>query len=131
MERYWKAFWTMEMCLACLVRKPEHIQRCGSVAPLAIKQVPPYAFQRALAVDGGGVGGTFSLEALGAPEQAMDHPWPLQDLTVRISATQPSQYLAQSDTITKVFGQSYVGKGFSVNRRATVLKEKADHSFID
>lgn len=52
---------------------------CGRVSLLLVKQVPPTAFARALAVDGGGVGGAFSLEALKAIEIAMKHPYLLQD----------------------------------------------------
>lgn len=52
---------------------------CGRTSLLLVKQVPPTAFARALTIDGGGVGGAFSLEALKAIEQAMKHPYLLQD----------------------------------------------------
>lgn len=52
---------------------------CQSVAPLTVKQVPPTAFYRLLAIDGGGIGGCFSLEALSAIERTLNLPYPLQE----------------------------------------------------
>lgn len=47
---------------------------CGHASKLIVKQLPPTAFYRALAIDGGGVGGVFSLEALRVLEGALGCP---------------------------------------------------------
>lgn len=50
---------------------------CGHSSKLIIKQLPPTAGYRALTIDGGGVGGAFSLEALSMLESNLGYP--LQD----------------------------------------------------
>lgn len=52
---------------------------CCSSEPLTVRQVPPSAGHRVLTLDGGGVGGCISLEALAALQDRLGLPYPLQD----------------------------------------------------
>ncbi|KAK3063067.1 hypothetical protein LTS18_002815, partial [Coniosporium uncinatum] len=93
--RDWSNFKSFKTCLVCLRRKPEHVHACGhALCDVCVRifgiprrgveyffdlPLPPTAFYRTLTVDGGGIRGCFSLQALSELEREMNHPFPLQD----------------------------------------------------